>query len=207
MKKVFAFLFVLWGCCICVWSQGGLFFTSDKLSNTNITSICQDKSGYIWIGTENGLNRFDGYKFTVYKNNPQDSTSLMFNIVNKVFCDKQGNLWVGTNTGLQRYDDTTDSFVKYNSPVFERARISDICQLPDGRVLVGTAGFGLFQADTVSHTLTLLKDYEANDTDKYFGHLFVEADGSLWKDGKYDDGTFSTVGHGRISYLCSVISC
>ena len=122
MKKVFAFLFVLWGCCICVWSQGGLFFTSDKLSNTNITSICQDKSGYIWIGTENGLNRFDGYKFTAYKNNPQDSTSLMFNIVNKVFCDKQGNLWVGTNTGLQRYDDTTDSFVKYNSTVFERAR-------------------------------------------------------------------------------------
>ena len=168
---------------LCVWSQGGLFFTSDKLSNTNITSICQDGAGYIWISTENGLNRFDGYKFTVYKNNPQDTTSLMFNIVNKVFCDKSGNLWVGTNTGLQRYDDTTDGFVTYNSPVFERARITDICELPDGRVLVGTAGFGLFQAEAASRTLTLLKDYEANDADKYFGHLMVEADGSLWKDG------------------------
>lgn len=157
IKRVFAFLLVLWVCHLCAWSQGGLFFTSDKLSNTNITSICQDKFGYIWIGTENGLNRFDGYKFTVYKNNPQDSTSLMFNIVNKVFCDKSGNLWVGTNTGMQLYNDITDSFVKYNSPVFERARISDICQLPDGRVLVGTAGFGLFQADSASHTLTLLK--------------------------------------------------
>ena len=219
MKRVLGFLSILWGyhldlwsslltrgrahACfallllsrsLCAWSQGGLYFTSDKLSNTNITSICQDKSGYIWIGTENGLNRFDGYKFTVYKNNPQDSTSLMFNIVNKVFCDKSGTLWVGTNTGLQRYDDTTDSFVKYNSPVFERARISDICQLPDGRVLVGTAGFGLFQADTASHTLTLLKDYEANDTDKYFGHLFVEADGSLWKDGNKE---FGLIKHGQ----------
>ena len=179
---------------LCAWAQGGLFFTSDKLSNTNITSICQDKSGYIWISTENGLNRFDGYKFTAYKNNPQDSTSLMFNIVNKAFCDKGGNLWVGTNIGLQRYDDTTDSFVKYNSPVFERARISDICQLPDGRVLVGTAGFGLFQADAASHTLTLLKDYEANDADKYFGHLLVEADGSLWKDGNKE---FGLIMHGQ----------
>lgn len=193
IKRVFAFLLVLWVCHLCAWSQGGLFFTSDKLSNTNITSICQDKFGYIWIGTENGLNRFDGYKFTVYKNNPQDSTSLMFNIVNKVFCDKSGNLWVGTNTGMQLYNDITDSFVKYNSPVFERARISDICQLPDGRVLVGTAGFGLFQADSASHTLTLLKNYEANDADKYFGHLLVEADGSLWKEGNKE---FGLIKHG-----------
>ena len=88
MKKVFAFLFVLWGCCICVWSQGGLFFTSDKLSNTNITSICQDKSGYIWIGTENGLNRFDGYKFTVYKNNPQ----LLLNISDTILVSRIGQV-------------------------------------------------------------------------------------------------------------------
>ena len=194
MKRVFAFLLVLWGCCLCVWSQGGLFFSSDKLSNTNITSICQDKAGYIWIGTENGLNRFDGYKFTVYKNNPQDTTSLMFNIVNKVFCDKSGNLWVGTNTGLQRYDDATDNFIRYRSMEFERARISDICGLPDGRVLVGTAGFGLFQADVASHTLTLLKDYEANADDKFFGHFLVDADGNLWKDGNKD---FSLIKHGR----------
>ena len=173
---------------LCAWAQGGLFFTSDKLSNTNITSICQDKTGYIWIGTENGLNRFDGYKFSVYKNNPQDSTSLMFNIVNKVFCDKSGNLWVGTNTGLQRYDDDADSFINYHSNEFERARISDICQLPDGRVLVGTAGFGLFLADAKAHTLTLLKDYEANADDKFFGHMLVDAAGGLWRDGNKDFG-------------------
>lgn len=100
MKRLFSFVALLWISYHLAWSQGGLFFGSDKLSNTNITSICQDKSGYIWIGTENGLNRFDGYKFTVYKNDPQDTTSLMFNTVNKVFCDKSGNLWVGTNTGL-----------------------------------------------------------------------------------------------------------
>ncbi|MBQ9362745.1 MAG: response regulator [Bacteroidaceae bacterium] len=188
MKRVLDFLFILWGCCLCAWPQSGQFFTSDKLSNTNITSICQDKSGYIWIGTEYGLNRFDGYKFTVYKNTPQDSTSLMFNIVNKVFCDKSGNLWVGTNTGLQHYDDATDSFVKYDSPVFERSRISDICQLPDGKVLVGTAGYGLFLVNVEKRTLTLLEDYKENDEDNYFGHLLVDADGGLWKDGNKEFG-------------------
>lgn len=219
MKRVLELMVILWSCCLdlrsrlltrgraqaslvllllsrslCAWAQGGLFFSSDKLSNTNITSICQDKAGYIWIGTENGLNCFDGYKFTVYKNNPQDTTSLTFNIVNKVFCDKSGNLWVGTNTGLQRYDDATDSFIRYRSSEFERARISDICQLPDGKVLVGTAGFGLFQADAASHTLTLLKDYEANADDKFFGHFLVDADGGLWKDGNKD---FSLIKPGR----------
>ena len=183
VKRVFVYVCLILGCCRLAWSQSGLFFASDKLSNTNITSICQDKSGYIWIGTENGLNRFDGYKFTVYKNIPEDSTSLMFNIVNKVFCDRNGHLWVGTNTGLQRYDEASDSFIRYNSPVFERSRICDICQLPNGRVLVGTAGFGLFQAEVESCTLTLMKDYQASDADLFFGHLLVEADGSLWKDG------------------------
>ena len=113
VKRVFVYVCLILGCCRLAWSQSGLFFASDKLSNTNITSICQDKSGYIWIGTENGLNRFDGYKFTVYKNIPEDSTSLMFNIVNKVFCDRNGHLWVGTNTGLQRYDEASDSFINF----------------------------------------------------------------------------------------------
>ena len=191
MKRVLGLMVILWSCCLCAWAQGGLFFSSDKLSNTNITSICQDKAGYIWIGTENGLNRFDGYKFTVYKNNPQDTTSLMFNIVNKVFCDKSGNLWVGTNTGLQRYDDATDCFIRYKSSVFERSRISDICQLPDGKIMVGTAGFGLFQAEVKTRTLTLLRDYEAHADDKFFGHLLVDADGALWKDGNKDFGLVS----------------
>ena len=172
----------------------GRFYSSELLASSSITSICQDMAGYMWIGTENGLCRFDGYKFTVYKNVPEDSTSLMFNIVNKVYCDKDGNLWVGTNTGLQRYDEATDRFIRYDSPLFERARISDICQLPDGRVLVGTAGFGLFQAQPATRTLTLMEDYKAYNDDRFFGHLLVENDGSLWRDGSKD---FSLTRPGR----------
>lgn len=185
-KKAILFAVILMLCGLKTWAQRGLFLGSDKLSSTHVTSICQDLSGYIWIATEGGLNRFDGYKFTLYRNQPQDSTSLMFNIVNKVFCDRDGHLWVGTNTGLQRYDATHDNFQTYESPAFQRARINDICQMPDGRILVGTASHGLFQAHADTRMLTPLKEYQADSKDLVFGHLWTDAEGGLWKDGSKD---------------------
>ena len=180
MKKIIAFAFLFCITTTSLMAQSGLYFTSDKLSSTIVTSICQDKTGYIWIGTEYGLNRFDGYTFTVYKNNPQDSTSLMFNIISKVFCDSKGNLWVGTNTGLQRYDYMTDRFLTYSFPENRRPRVSDICQLPDGKVLVGTAGYGLFSINVEERTLTPQDSYKATDDDNYFGRLLLDSDGGLW---------------------------
>jgi len=183
MKRTVILSILLLVMSMTLMAQGGLYFTSDKLSSTIITSICQDKAGYIWIGTEYGLNRFDGYTFTVYKNNPQDSTSLMFNIVNKVFCDDEGNLWVGTNKGLQRYDYVTDRFLTYHYPTKMQARVADICQLPDGKVFVGTSGRGLFQVDVKGRTMTLLKDYKANKDDDFFGYMLVDSEGGLWHSG------------------------
>ena len=180
MKRIVAFAFLLYMMSTALMAQSGLYFTSDKLSSTIFTSICQDKTGYIWIGTEYGLNRFDGYTFTVYKSNPQDSTSLMFNIVSIVFCDRDGNLWVGTNTGLQRYDYMTDRFLTYRFPEDRRPRVSDICQMPDGQLLAGTAGYGLFSINVEERTLTPMDSYKANDDDNYFGRLLVDTDGGLW---------------------------
>ena len=99
--------------------------------------------GYIWIGTEFGLNRFDGYRFTPYLNNPLDSTSLCFNNVVSLLCDKEGRLWVGTSQGLQRYDPATDRFVNYHFPDSLQPRASTIVQLHDGRLMVGTSGYGV----------------------------------------------------------------
>ena len=166
-----------------VQAQSSLFYDSNYLSSTMITSICQDKAGYIWIGTEYGLSRFDGYRFTVYKNNPQDSTSLMFNIVNRVFCDRDGNLWVGTNIGLQRYDYATNAFVSYRNPNSRRPRVSDICQLPGGEVLVGTSGYGLYRVQRDSLVLTLMSDYQVDERDGYFEYVCADAKGRFWKSG------------------------
>src|SRR5690349_15790112 len=89
------------------------YTTNDGLSQSQPYSIFQDSYGYIWIGTQDGLNRFDGYDFKVYKNNPFDSTTLTHNWVWTIEEDKNGDLWVGTFQGLCKYDRSEDRFKQY----------------------------------------------------------------------------------------------
>ena len=78
------------------WAQTGKFYSSDKeLSNSLINKVYQDRRGFIWISTENGLNRFDGNRFTIYKHNSADSTSLKNNYVRTVFDDSSRRFWIG----------------------------------------------------------------------------------------------------------------
>jgi len=90
----------------------------DGLSQSTINCIYQDHRGFIWIGTDDGLNRYDGYEFTVYKYDPKDSNSLSDNLIQSIFEDASGVLWVGTSDGLNKYDGEYDSFVLYkNKPM------------------------------------------------------------------------------------------
>src|SRR5215471_15200539 len=79
------------------------FTTQEGLSQSNVNCVYQDSRGFIWIGTRNGLNRFDGYKFVVYNKDPKDSFSLSDDFVTDVAEDKSGNLWIATKDGLNKY--------------------------------------------------------------------------------------------------------
>ncbi|RAW03252.1 ligand-binding sensor domain-containing protein [Pseudochryseolinea flava] len=85
----------------------------DGLSQSQAFWLFQDSHGFLWIGTQDGLNRFDGHTFKVYKNNPFDSTTLTHNWVWTVEEDVDGNLWVGTFQGLCKYLRNEDRFVQY----------------------------------------------------------------------------------------------
>ena len=85
----------------------------DGLSQGSITCLLQDKKGFMWIGTNNGLNRYDGIQFKIYENQYNDSTSLSDNKINTLYEDEAGALWIGTSLGLNRYDDTHDRFIRY----------------------------------------------------------------------------------------------
>jgi len=90
--------------------------TKDGLSQNRIFCIAQDKLGFIWIGTEDGLNRYDGYKFKIYKNIPGDSTSLVSNFINAIYVSKKGDLWLGGNLGgLSKFNYDTESFDNYRN--------------------------------------------------------------------------------------------
>lgn len=81
------------------------YSTAQGLSNNSVICTAQDKLGYIWIGTKDGLNRFDGRFFKVYRNNPGDNTSISNNYILKIFQDSDSILWIGTRGGgLCRYN-------------------------------------------------------------------------------------------------------
>lgn len=89
------------------------------LSNPHVLCILQDSRGFLWIGTEDGLNRYDGYDITVYRNNPRDTTSLLKNAVLKIYEDSRGLLWVSTaNGGLHVYNREQDNFKRLSQYSF-----------------------------------------------------------------------------------------
>jgi ligand-binding sensor domain-containing protein/signal transduction histidine kinase len=83
------------------------------LPQETVLNILQDRQGFMWFGTQAGLGRFDGYKMTVYKNDPADRASLPDNYVLSSFEDEQGRLWFGTKGGLARFDRASQKFVRY----------------------------------------------------------------------------------------------
>lgn len=97
------------------------------LSQGNVECIYQDSQGFIWIGTQDGLNKYDGYDFTIYRNIPKDTNSISGNRIVKIIEDKYGILWIATYfNGLNSFDRTTNKFKRYrNNPSDKNSLISD----------------------------------------------------------------------------------
>jgi len=117
--------------------------TDDGLSQNTVPAILKDKYGFMWFGTEDGLNRYDGYDFIVYRNNIKDKTSIAGNTINTLYQDKAGNLWVGTKQGLSLYNRSNDSFINYYSNPNDPNTLTDnginaIGEDDDGNLWIGT---------------------------------------------------------------------
>ncbi|WP_457565454.1 ligand-binding sensor domain-containing protein, partial [Caldithrix abyssi] len=88
--------------------------SSDGLSQNKVFDITQDHQGFIWIATEDGLNRYDGFNFKIFKNIPGNSSSLFYNGINCVYVSKDGLVWTGgQNGGLGRFDAQSETFVNF----------------------------------------------------------------------------------------------
>jgi signal transduction histidine kinase/DNA-binding response OmpR family regulator/ligand-binding sensor domain-containing protein len=112
------------------------------LSQGMVYDIIQDKEGFIWVGTKDGLNRYDGYHFKVFTNDPYNANTLSSNSINKLFEDSKGRIWVGTeNEGLNIYDKKTGDFLRImhsNANGLSNNIIKLMEELPDGRMLIAT---------------------------------------------------------------------
>jgi methyl-accepting chemotaxis protein/ligand-binding sensor domain-containing protein len=136
----------------------------DGLSQSYINAIIQDHMGFLWIATEYGLNRYDGYNFKIYKYDRKDSTTLASSRVNCLYMDRANQLWVGTDHGLHLYDRKKDRFIRYQ----EKADNTGLSNNSIDNIYEDTLGH-LWVATSVG--LNLL-----NPENNTFTHFFAEAD-------------------------------
>lgn len=158
----------------------------DGLSQNDVLEIIQDKYGFIWIGTQDGLNRFDGYNFKIY-NHGDSETSLTSNYIFSVFSDSKKNIWIGTEFGLNKYEPSTNTFSKYyiasdDDRTVAQNSIWAICEDLSGNIWLGTQG-GLYKMDKSSNEFT---EYKQNSLSKnsisndYISSLVSDTQGNLW---------------------------
>ncbi|MFZ2096838.1 MAG: two-component regulator propeller domain-containing protein [Anaerolineales bacterium] len=156
--------------------------TEQGLSQSTVHAILQDRVGFMWFGTEGGLNKYDGYQFTIYKHDPDDPLSLSNNIVNSLYEDQDGVLWIGTAVGLDRFDPKSNTFLHY--PVdFTDKLISTIFRDRSGILWVGTDGGGIAALDITTNHFTLYKhspDDLQSLSDNSVDTIYEDQYGELW---------------------------
>lgn len=138
MKSTLTILLLLFS--LLSYGQSPKLFTTDReLSSSLINHIYEDRNGFIWVATEDGLNRYDGAKFTIYKHEPNNEHSLAHSFVRTVFEDNKGHLLIGTYLGIQMYDPAMDNFTPLakweNGEIFE-SNIVSIIERKNGEIWV-----------------------------------------------------------------------
>ena len=144
--------------------------TSEGLSQGYVYDILQDKDGFMWFGTKDGLNRYDGYSFKVYTYDSYNPYSISNNNVNRLFEDSKGRLWVSTDDGINIYDKTRDRFrrilhnPKNASSLSGNKVFLPVIELPDGRFLV-------FPQEKSLNVISLPHDFPENNSQPVITHL------------------------------------
>ncbi len=179
------------------------FTTERGLSQSRVNCIVQDKRGFIWIGTNDGLNRFDGYTFTVYRYDAQNPNTIPSDIIQALHCDRNGTLWIGTPNGLCKSEDGGKTFEtilpdprRQNSLANEFINV--ISEDRWGAIWIGTQD-GLCKTIDGGQSFLTFKYEERNSksiSDNDITALCFDSSGTMWvgtRDGlcKSEDGGIS----------------
>ena len=160
----------------------------DGLSQNAGLAIFQDSRGFLWIGTQDGLNRYDGYSFTVYKHEAEDPASISYNGVLSITEDKDGFLWIGTwGGGLNRFDPATETFTTYrnipdNPASLSHDTVTSLLQDSSGALWVGTLdGLNRFnpEIDGFDHFCNLSDD-PSSLSSNVISVIFEDSRHQLW---------------------------
>ncbi|HRI21497.1 MAG TPA: two-component regulator propeller domain-containing protein, partial [Panacibacter sp.] len=159
------------------------------LADVNISAVIQDKQGFIWIGSEDGLTRYDGYNCVVYRHKNNDPYSLSDNEIYALCVDGDGVLWAGTPNGLNRYDNQTDRFENFFHSTTDTNSLAGnnvftLAKDNDGNLWTGTYGGGLDKVEKVKNKAG------RNDTRYIFKHY------------RHIDGDSTSISSNQVLSLC-----
>ncbi|MBS1910841.1 MAG: histidine kinase [Bacteroidetes bacterium] len=169
-----------------------------QVSHNNILAILQDRLGFIWLATQDGVNRYDGHSFTIFRNDPTDSLSIADGSVDCIFEDSRGMLWFGTQgAGLDCYDRITNRFTHYrhdprNPNSIGEGIVTSICEDGSGRLWIGTsatdAGVSVLEPVTGRvERLTHQPDDPHSLSSDFVTAVCRDSSGRIWV-GTYDGG-------------------
>ncbi|MBN1986800.1 MAG: hypothetical protein JW761_10880, partial [Prolixibacteraceae bacterium] len=167
---------------------------NDGLSQNAVFAILQDSEGFMWFGTKDGLNRYDGYNFVIHQHNLFDSTTISANQINTMLEDRQRNIWVGTlNGGLCYYQKEKDIFlrVRLNPGSKNGSNEPEIISLAQdslGNIWAGSNGTGLFRISFTpdNDSVNAIKQFKNDQGTKNsissntIASLLVDSQGVLW---------------------------
>ncbi len=152
----------------------------EGLSSNNITCTLKDRYGYMWLGTDDGLNKFDGKQFTVYRHKGADATSIASNEILDLHEDDQGNLWIGTGSGVVLYNRKKDTFVNYDQVL--NLPIVSIVKRPGGKLWLATY-HGLFLLDPKAEKVSIFDAKNSKDqavVSKTVSRIYKDRNGRIW---------------------------
>ncbi|WP_185154669.1 hybrid sensor histidine kinase/response regulator transcription factor [Dysgonomonas sp. 511] len=121
------------------------------LSQSTVFDIIQDRKGFLWVATADGLNKYDGYTFTVYRHESNNENSIQSDLIRSLFLDNKGQLWAGTNAGVTLYDNKKDLFHSYPY----KAQVNSLIQISDTSLYLATSE-GLLSFNTELNTYRTL---------------------------------------------------
>ena len=157
------------------------------LSQGSVISIIQDRQGFLWLGTQDGLNRFDGYQFKIFYSEQDEPNSVASNYIPSLHEDVNGTLWVGTTNGLDKLNRDNDTFIHYTLTEETRENIGSqyirvISDAPNNKLWVGTYG-GLFLFDPATGQSTRFVHDPADPTSLIGNNIYAlltDQQGQLW---------------------------
>jgi signal transduction histidine kinase/ligand-binding sensor domain-containing protein/AraC-like DNA-binding protein len=185
MKKIIFFLFhFLFGFSFLFESAGRDFFsTNDAISSSLINLIYQDSRNYIWVATEDGLNKYDGVRFSIYKNNPNDTTTIKNNYVKSLFEDRSGKFWVGSLSGLQIYNRDTDNFSEvplYSNGALITPHVTRVIESADGEIWITTSEQGVIRFNKDKGVYQTDHRISSRLSSMYLTYIFQDSKGIFW---------------------------